>query len=537
MENQLLETNEIQEEDIALEESEQNINIEDSKKELESLKGIDKLGKAISLMELALSQKSGPDFKTFWESRNLCLELFKDTKMPAIKTMLWPKYKEITKQAKRLQTMFEAETVFAVEQIDIAIKALEKDVNEIKEQLDKMPEPDITKSCRSIKNNFSIYLKIQKELCLLNTFASRVNALRKELIRTKMRIGQKNLFFKTLSSIGDAVFPDRKELIKEISALFSQDVDDFVNKNFSKDAAFEKNLYGIREEIKAFQSVAKNLTLNTNSFTTMRVKLSDCWQTIKISEKELRKTENDFKEIYQNNYNELSEKIKNISQSFDSKEMSATDAKNRLDDINKSIRSTKLGKIEIKRLRDELKIALEPILSLIELEEKKRIQVEQKKFEKKKEQINALEKKISQAFRKKDSLSKDQISKVLTEVENDLAQIEKITCVEREHFGRLIIPLKDVFYAKEEEETLSGLSQDKKDQMKALAQILVSRQKRKNAIKEEIEKLRKTCGGSGLDFEQSMSFNDKLNSEKNRLDDINKSIDEISTQIKKIKKG
>ena len=56
------------------------------------------------------------------------------------------------------------------------------------------------------------------------------------------------------------------DLIKEISESFITDIDTFVNKHFHPDT-IEESLFFLREEIKALQTIAKALTLNTRSFT------------------------------------------------------------------------------------------------------------------------------------------------------------------------------------------------------------------------------------------------------------------------------
>ena len=79
-------------------------------------------------MELTLAQKGTPHFKSFWEARNLCVELFKQNISAAIKQPLWNKYSELSKEARRLREILDEQSAFAAEQIEIAIQALEKEI-------------------------------------------------------------------------------------------------------------------------------------------------------------------------------------------------------------------------------------------------------------------------------------------------------------------------------------------------------------------------------------------------------------------------
>src|SRR5207249_5477090 len=87
----------------------------------------------------------------------------------------------------------------------------------------------------TIDAHYEIYDRLQRSLELFNVCATRINGLRKELVKTEMRIRDKNKFFHRLSKLGDLVFPQRKALINEVSARFIEDVEKFITNSFNRE--------------------------------------------------------------------------------------------------------------------------------------------------------------------------------------------------------------------------------------------------------------------------------------------------------------
>ena len=174
-----------------------------------------------------------------------------------------------------------------MEQIDLAIAALEQDIDHFEHLLEACAAPrSFPPDARSIQEKADVYNQIQRELNLLNNLASRLNGLRKEIIKTEMRIRFKTKFFKRLSELGDHIFPRRKELIEQIGAEFERDIDQICRRAiFKGNEVVGAPYYALREEIKALQGFAKLITLNTTVFTKTRLKLSECWDKIKVLEK------------------------------------------------------------------------------------------------------------------------------------------------------------------------------------------------------------------------------------------------------------
>lgn len=330
-------------------------------RELEALPDNEaKLQYATDFMEASLAQSGTPHFKSFWEARNICLQLFKENISPALRTILWAKYNELSKEARRLKEILDEQSAFAVEQIEIAIKALEVDIASIHEHLEKSPLLDFGMTSSALSAHLPKYQQLQRELNLLNTHASRINALRKELIRTEMRVRQKNKFFQRLSAAGDKVFPHRKELIKEVSQYFIEDIDAFIEKYFKNE--FHDSLFTIREEIKALQNMAKILTLNTHAFTHTRMRLSECWDRVKNEEKERKKERAHQKAQFKQNFEDALQKVRSFNEAYQAQPMSIAEATKQLDEVASYIRTLELGRDEWRTLREELNASRKPLL-------------------------------------------------------------------------------------------------------------------------------------------------------------------------------
>lgn len=498
-------------------------------KELDQLNDVDaKLQRAIEFMEAALSQNGSPHFKSFWDARTICLQLFKENISPAIRSILWEKYSELSKEARRLKEIFDEQSAFAAEQIGIAIEGIETDLSQFAEHLEKMTPVEFPFACHSLNEKLSMYKGMQKELNLLNAQASRINALRKELIRTEMRVRQKNRFFQRLSAAGDLVFPRRKDLISDISQQFIADIESFISNNFTKEN-IDHSLFSLREEIKALQAIAKVLTLNTQSFTLTRSKLSECWDKIKGVEKERKKVRAQQKAAFKENVDNILAKIHEFNKVMQENPLSLNDANKQLDEIASEMRSVELSRDDVKLLRDELNNARKPILEKLKTEEKDRHDQAMERDRQKREKNQALRDELDALVSSAATYDADKI-----ESQRD-ALLEKIAGAavsksEKIELERKLKPLRDIIIEKKEQ-SLMALSDDDRQAIQQLKEVLKQRKERRQEIKNQIEVLRKAKGSSGFDFEQAMSYDTQLNAEKDRLEKINQGILEIEQKI------
>src|SRR3989344_8498985 len=144
----------------------------------------EKIACGLTFMQSSISQEGSPRFREFWEARRIVLPFFKENLNPAIRSKLWNEYVELTVEARRLKEILEEQSAFAVEQIDLAITALEGDVQNFNDLLATVPDIVFSEQTPTILAKFEQYNRIQRELNLFNTLASRLNGLRKEVIKT-----------------------------------------------------------------------------------------------------------------------------------------------------------------------------------------------------------------------------------------------------------------------------------------------------------------------------------------------------------------
>lgn len=495
--------------------------------------GESKLQHAISRMENALAQSGNPDFRSFWDIRKICLELFKENSNSPLRPMLWNKYTELSKEARRLKEILDEQSAFAAEQIEIAIQSIEKEIAEFDQIIEQLPLPEFAMDSPFFQGKQSFYQQIQRELNLLNTQASRINALRKELIKTEMRVRQKNKFFQRLSEAGDKVFPRRKNLIKEVSDGFLSDIDAFIEAYF-KEGIAEHSLFALREEIKMLQGFAKILTLNTFAFTTSRTRLSTCWDEIKKLEKERKKERSIQREAFKQNTEEVLAKIQELNQAFD-EGLSAADAYKNIEEIVQHMREVELGRHELKMLRDELQNIRKKIQDKQKVEDDERLTRAQEKDRLKRNHLVQLKADIDALLKTHQEKSPEQI-----EEERDIL-IQKITDLslsksEKQELERLLKPLRD-YVAELRENALLALSDDDKQAMQQLKEVLKQKIERRQEVKEQLQVLRKMNNTSGFDITQSLNANIRLNEEKERLEKINLSITEIEGKIAELRRS
>jgi len=492
-----------------------------------------KLVLAIDFMEASLGLGGTPHFRNFWEARRLSLPLFKENISPALRNTSWLKFSELSKEARRLKEILDEQSAFAVEQIEIAITALEQEITQFDEQVNKYTLAENFTFPQFLNTKKEFYFQFQKQLNILNTQASRINALRKELLKTEMRIRQKNKFFQRLSSAGDQVFPKRKDLIKQIRQEFMEDVEEFIKVYFAEEN-FHNSLYILREEIKSMQGLAKVLTLNTNSFTQTRMRLSGCWDKIKTEEKVRKKEKAHQKVLFKQNAELIREDIKHLNEVVENKtEGNPNTWQNRLSEIVARMRNVELGRDEIKELRDELHETRKKIQDLFKSEETARLEEEEKiklqkraKYQGFKDQVEALVA-SSETY---------EVGALIEARDTLLAQIQESTLTksEKQELERLSKSLRDVITEKREQ-ALLNLSDDDRQSLSQLQEVLKQRKERKLEVKSRIESLRKLSSASSLDFEKAMEYTTQTNEEKDRLEKINQGIEELEQQINQLK--
>lgn len=486
----------------------------------------EKIAFGLQFMRSSISQEGSPRFREFWEGRRLILPFFKENLNSAIRSNLWNEYVELTVEARRLKEILEEQSAFAMEQIDLAITAIEKDLSSFEELLKSSGEIAFPES-ETIRQKSANYNKIQRELNLLNTLASRLNALRKEIIKTDMRIRFKTKFFKRLSELGDHIFPKRKQLIESISTEFEKDVNQFIQQYFKGSEIVGAPYFAIREEIKALQSMAKVFTLNSGVFTRTRLALSECWDKVKVLEKEHKKEVLEKRQASSEQREALQAKIDALKSK--AAEMSVNDLNREIEMISDEMKGVALQREDVKHLREELYRLREPQRAAQEQKAKELLEVEKEKLRLKKEQIANLKDRISSLLKEGAQLELAELSEKTASVEIELAKLE-ISKMEKQQLERSLRPLKDLI-ADKKEHSLLNLSEDEKKVLENLKVVLHQRIKRRQEIKDQVEIYRKALGGSSLDFERAMHYQELLEQERERLEKATAAIEEIEQKI------
>lgn len=491
-----------------------------------------KLKLTIDFMEQALSQENGvPQFKNFWDARDICLKQFKESLSHQVREVFWTRYSELSREARRLKDILDEQSAFAVEQIEIAITALEQEIQSISAQLEQLPALHLEIESVTIGPKWAHYSGLQNELNLLNTYAARVNAMRKELIKTDMRVRHKNRFFQRLSQAGDKIFPRRKELIANVSDTFVSDVEGFVQVHFAAENIAEP-AFQLREEIKALQSIAKLLTLNTHAFTSTRLKLSQGWDKVKEVAKERKKVRAEIQAEVRQNLEEQKTQIDQITAQFTENSITAEEAVKQLDQLNYEMRRIKLGRDEVKYIKDLLKAARNPIQEKLDAAANEREQELRMQEQKRRDKFEEFKGQVTSFMENTSAMDAESIQKQADEL-RQLLQQGNFTKNEKREVELLFKPLNDIIQEKREQ-ALLNLSDDDQKSLQQLREILGQRRQRRQEIKKQLETLRKEAGNSGLDFEQAMAFKEQITLEKERLDKAVQGIEEIETKIEEL---
>ena len=485
----------------------------------------------LEFMRQALSQGSSPRFKDFWEVRKLCLSLFKEDMPVSIRADLWNSYIELASEAKQLKEIVDQQSAFAVEQIELAIQALEKDVADMNVVLELIADIVLPEECFSLQKNREFYTVIQRELQLLNALAVKINSLRKELLKTEMRIRIKNKLLERLSVCGNQVFPRRKELIKQISEQFSQDVEYFVYSQFREGEMKQLPGYVLREEIKYLQQIAKVLTLNTHVFSETRVKLSTCWDEIKNYEKERKKETQEKKLLFKQGFDLIAEKIQVFAASIH-EETSLQECDQQITEILTFMRTVLLGRQEVQILKEQLYNVKKPVLEKARETEQIHLQKLQEKEKEKKDRLEKLSCDLKSLIQGASELSLEQLTSQNKALEECFQQLQWKQS-EKQMLERLFKRIKDLINDNKEK-TLMLLSEDDQKTLDQLHIVLFEKKNRRKELKEQLEQYRKLLGGSGLDFEKTIMYRDLMETDKSVLEKINSSIFDIKKKIKQI---
>ncbi|MBM3191712.1 MAG: hypothetical protein FJZ63_03535 [Chlamydiae bacterium] len=463
----------------------------------------EKLKITIAFMQEALEQSGSPAFKDFWEAKTLALTLFKDKVNPFVRAQLWAEYTRLSSEVKKLKEILEEESSFTIEQIELALEALDQDITQHEKLLGEL----------AIKE-FS-YDQKQREIQFYATLMSRVKELRKEILSTDMRVRHKNRLLEKLSSIGDRFIPKNRAMLQEVSSRFVEDVKGFVEKSFSLEAMNVKQgvvaFYPLKEEIKRLQSLAKKIALHSQAFATTRVLLSQCWEILQACEKEKKETSKQHLE-------EANQVLDGFAQAF--KDKPATHKEEVYHRAKETLSSLdKLGLVhnDMKFLKQKLRqLELEALQPLEEEARKQAIQQEEKEAAKR-DKFHQFKQEVQEALASWDSVSLKQLQE-LYESFKARSHGCKISIREEFQLKELHNELHEAILLKKEKE----IAQEDSESLKMLAEEW---EMFKEGARARLESYRKAMGSSGFDFEKAILYREYIDIEKSRLD---RAIDKVS---------
>lgn len=469
----------------------------------------------LELMEGTLGKDGPARLKEFWQARRAALELFKETISPSVRTPLWDKFTSYTDEARQIKAVLEEQSVFAVEQIDIAVSDIEKQIQNLPEELGKATFK-LPFLGHWLEKKQTFYTPLQKELNILNALATRINTLRKELIKTQMRYRQKNRFFQRLSSLGDHIFPRRKELIKQVSDAFIEDVDQFSKVKFSNLDENEK-LHLLRDEIKALQTVAKIFTLNTVSFNHTRKKLSECWEKLKLLEKDRKKIRHEKHEEAKVQLAKLKEKLGEIETSIKDDQISSSEILDSLNSLSSTLKNLHLDYQEKRAFREEIDKLAQPIRQKQEEAEQQHQAEVQKVREEKRQYIEDF---ISKVYQLEKDVEKLSFSEGGEQHQNLCEALETIDLskTEKDKLDHILIKVRVSLYSKRKNEKSS--SEDKEETLQLLRDVL-------HEVRARSEELRKISGSSGMDFDQALQTDQCRQELKDMYQNLSEEIEEL----------
>jgi DNA repair exonuclease SbcCD ATPase subunit len=496
-----------------------------------SASGEDKIQKCLAVMRTALSDKA-VRFKDYWEAKRLCLPMFKENLAAPVRSTLWAQYIEISTEARHLKETLDEQSAFAMEQIDLAIQAIEADLEKIPELIEQTSHWTLPDQCETLRPKKELYTTLQRELDLLNTLASRVNSFRKEVIRTEMRIRFKNKFFDRLSKAGDKIFPKRKELIRQISTEFLNDVKAFTAKYCSSEIQKDLPIFTLRDEIKFLQILAKEMTLDTHAFTETRLELSKCWDFLRECDKERKKEMTEKRESFKKNVELIMDKIKPLAERCQAETFTMDEAMKQSSDILSFMKTIDLGRDEVHFLKDEIAKARTPVYE----RERKVQQAREKEIEEsqrqRRDKIEDFKRRLQETCDQVLEKSVEELLSLKDELSKQLAALSA-THAEKELLEHSLKELRDRIIDKKEK-AIASLSDEERNSLQHLKQMLEEWKAQKQEIRTQLETYRKALAGSGFDFEKAMRYRGLMDEEKVRLDKANNAIEEIETKIEEL---
>ncbi|MEI8366209.1 MAG: hypothetical protein WCF65_07300, partial [Parachlamydiaceae bacterium] len=251
-------------------------------------------------------------------------------------------------------------------------------------------------------------------------------------------------------------------------------------------------------------------------------------------DKERKKERIQKKEEFKQNYDASLKKLEEFSELYESSQPSAAEATKQLDELVSDIRSLDLGRDELNSLREKVQALRKVILEKVQAQEQARANHEHEKERLRRQRIQEVKQDVELLLKEGSSLEAETIESRRDAIVQTMEELT-ISKLEKQEIERQLRPLRDLISEKKESSLLT-LSDDDRQSLLQLKEILKQRKVRRQEIKTQIDQLRKAAGSSGFDFEQAMNFKAQVEVEKERLEKVNQGIVEIEQKIAKLAK-
>jgi len=486
----------------------------------------ERLKMSIAFMRESLAQDKTPRFKDFWETKKLCLELFKEKINPLVKAECWKEYTTLSAEAKRLKDLLEEESVFAVEQIELALQALDEEILQPESSIAKQSSLERKGESTFLSRRWDDYDSKQREVQWYLQLTTRMRDLRKSILEQEMRIRHKSRLLKKLSSIGDLFLPKKKALIALVTKEFTEDVQQFAIENFSLETHSIKqgasSIRSLRESVKEFQQLAKQLALGTKAFTQTREVLSSCWHIVQEAGKEKKKEFLERQEQCKASYEEAVEVIRSCEkQCIESPPSTREEVAARIQKVEEELSKKSLAEQDLKGLRRELRrVENEALKPFVERDREFSLKKEQELLAKK-QALDLYKEELQKLVREhaKSSL------KELQEAYHAFAdKAFKPSLADQTTLDELRKELYEAILLKREQELAE-------EDTEALEKLLGEWEEFREKTRASVERYRKEMGGSGFDFEKAMLFGKAMDLEKARLDRAAEKVLELEDKL------
>jgi len=486
------------------------------KQSLESVPVQQRIEGFLQFMKQQLNPQS-PNFRDFWEARKECAICFRELEDAHAKTQYLDQLQNLCAEAKGLKVLLDEQSQFAMEQISLAIDGVEKEIDLVQQQ-----NHDWKPQHAPVKGQFDqeFYAISQGLLNWLNGFSTRISGLRKELMKTDMRVRHKNKLFSRLSQVGDKIFPPRKNLIREVSEHFVHDVEHFTQRLLE---AANLHVISAKEDVKNWQSLAKELTLNTHAFKKSRELLSQCWEHLKKLDKQLHSQRQAEKSGRKARCQVFVDQLEEIKKLHEAGQLVERMLLTRLDDLLRKARKEDLLKEDAEALRQSVMALKQPIL---DKQDQERAALVQKRDEAQKAHDTVYQAAVAKMQASLEQADESSYNSMKAEYDA-VSERLNLTHEERQVLLKMMSQVAESTLDRRVDRLIAESKKagiNYKDLYRELHDC-------RTQLRSLLESHKKDAGASGLSFERAMILSDRMNREKQRIERVESVMLDVQEKI------